>query len=57
MFVPSCLPADAFLQRAGTVPKYSAFVARGCLRRCAVDVDAARAGDDERHLRHCLVMT
>jgi CRP-like cAMP-binding protein len=37
MFVPSHLPAAAFLQRAGTVPKYSAFVARGCLRRYVID--------------------
>ena len=37
MFVPSHLPADAFLQRAGGVPKYSAFVARGCLRKYVID--------------------
>ena len=37
MFVPSRLPANAFLQRAGAIPKYSAFVARGCLRRYVID--------------------
>jgi CRP-like cAMP-binding protein len=37
MFVPASLPANDFLQRAGGVAKYSAFVARGCLRKYVID--------------------
>ena len=33
MFVASSLHANEFLQRAGAVAKYSAFVAKGCLRK------------------------
>lgn len=31
------LPAGEFLQRAGDVPRYAAFVARGCLRNYVID--------------------
>jgi CRP-like cAMP-binding protein len=37
MFVPESLVARAFLQRAGAVAKYSAFVAEGCLRKYVID--------------------
>jgi CRP-like cAMP-binding protein len=37
MFLPSTLRSGEFLQRAGTVAKYAAFVARGCLRTYAID--------------------
>ena len=39
MFVPAHLPANDFLQRAGAVAKYSAFVARGCLRKYVIDAE------------------
>jgi CRP-like cAMP-binding protein len=39
MFVPSSLPANGFLQRAGAIAKYSAFVARGCLRKYVIDAN------------------
>ena len=37
VFVPRTLPAGEFLQRAGDVPRYAAFVARGCLRSFVID--------------------
>jgi CRP-like cAMP-binding protein len=37
MFVPARLAAHQFLQRAGAVPKQSAFVAKGCLRKYVID--------------------
>jgi CRP-like cAMP-binding protein len=39
MFVPASLPANDFLQRAGAVSKYSAFVAIGCLRKYVIDAN------------------
>lgn len=36
-FVPATLRSSEFLQRAGSVAKYAAFVARGCLRTYAID--------------------
>jgi CRP-like cAMP-binding protein len=36
-FVPRTLPAGDFLQRAGDVSEYSAFVASGCLRSYVID--------------------
>ena len=36
-FVPRTLAAGDFLQRAAEVPKYAAFVARGCLRSYIID--------------------
>jgi CRP-like cAMP-binding protein len=36
-FIYKRLPAHDFFQRAGTVSKYSAFVARGCLRTYVID--------------------
>ena len=39
MFVPAHLPANDFLQRAGAVAKYSAFVAKGCLRKYVIDAE------------------
>lgn len=37
MVVPATLRAHEFLQRAGAVAKYSAFVATGCLRKYVID--------------------
>lgn len=37
MFVPATLRAGEFFLRAGDVAKHTAFVARGCLRRYAID--------------------
>src|SRR5262249_29490491 len=37
MFRPAALQSGEFLQRAGTVAKDSAFVARGCLRTYVID--------------------
>ena len=37
LFVPASLAAHAFLQRAGAVAKYSAFVVEGCLRKYVID--------------------
>ena len=37
MFVPRSLAAGEFLQRAGDVARYAAFVVRGCLRSFVVD--------------------
>lgn len=37
MFVPARLRAREFLQRAGAVAQYAAFVARGCLRSYTID--------------------
>jgi CRP-like cAMP-binding protein len=37
MFTPKSLRSGEFLQRAGEVARYSAFVAEGCLRSYAVD--------------------
>jgi CRP-like cAMP-binding protein len=37
VFLPMALKADEFLQRAGEVAKYAAFVASGCLRSYVVD--------------------
>jgi len=37
VFVARTLPAGEFLQRAGEVPRYAAFVARGCLRSFVID--------------------
>ena len=39
MFVAKHLAARAFLQRAGDVAQYAAFVARGCLRSYVIDAD------------------
>jgi CRP-like cAMP-binding protein len=36
-FLPTALRAGDFLQRAGEVAKYAAFVARGCLRSYTID--------------------
>ncbi len=36
-FVETRLPAGDFLQRAEEVPRYAAFVARGCLRQYVID--------------------
>lgn len=36
-FVDRHLPAGAFLQRAGDVPRYAVFVASGCLRNYVID--------------------
>lgn len=36
-FEPATLPSGEFLQRAGAVAKYAAFVARGCLRTYVID--------------------
>lgn len=36
-FVPAALRSGEFLQRAGEVTKYTAFVAKGCLRRYLID--------------------
>ena len=36
-FLPATLRPNEFLQRAGSVAKYAAFVARGCLRTYAID--------------------
>jgi CRP-like cAMP-binding protein len=36
-FVPRTLAAGEFLQRAGDVPRYGAFVAKGCLRSYVID--------------------
>jgi CRP-like cAMP-binding protein len=37
MFVPARLGVGEFLQRAGAVARYSAFVAKGCLRKYIID--------------------
>jgi CRP-like cAMP-binding protein len=37
VFVARRLPAGAFLQRAGDVARYAAFVAAGCLRNYVID--------------------
>lgn len=37
MFVPRRLAAGEFLQHAGDVARYAAFVARGCLRSFVID--------------------
>lgn len=37
MFVPTTLRAHEFLQRAGTVARYAAFVTKGCLRSYVID--------------------
>jgi CRP-like cAMP-binding protein len=37
MFVPTTLRSGEFLQRAGPVAKYAAFVAHGCLRTYVID--------------------
>ena len=37
VFLPMALKADEFLQRAGEVAKYAAFVASGCLRSYVID--------------------
>jgi CRP-like cAMP-binding protein len=37
MFVPARLDVGEFLQRAGAVAQYSAFVAKGCLRKYIID--------------------
>jgi CRP-like cAMP-binding protein len=37
MFLPRRLAAGEFLQRAGDVARYAAFVARGCLRSFVID--------------------
>src|SRR5262245_19906506 len=37
VFLPRMLLAGEFLQRAGEVSKYAAFVARGCLRSYVID--------------------
>ena len=37
LFVPAELEAHAIFQRAGEVARYSAFVARGCLRKYVID--------------------
>lgn len=37
MFAPTTLRAGEFLQRAGSVARYAAFVARGCLRTYVID--------------------
>jgi CRP-like cAMP-binding protein len=39
LFVPRTLKKGSFLQRAGEVPQYGAFVARGCLRSYMIDED------------------
>jgi CRP-like cAMP-binding protein len=39
MFVARRLPERAYLQRAGDVAQYAAFVARGCLRSYVVDAE------------------
>jgi CRP-like cAMP-binding protein len=39
MFVPANVRANDFLQRAGCVAKYSAFVASGCLRKYVIDAN------------------
>lgn len=36
-FVETTLPAGGFLQRAGEVARYAAFIARGCLRSYIID--------------------
>ncbi len=36
-FIETRLPAGDFLQRAGEVPRYAVFVARGCLRQYVID--------------------
>src|SRR5262245_62262463 len=36
-FIPLTLRRGEFLQRAGTVAKYTGFVARGCARKYAID--------------------
>jgi CRP-like cAMP-binding protein len=36
-FLPRTLAAGAFLQRAGDIAQYAAFVARGCLRSFVID--------------------
>ena len=38
LFLPRALPAGEFLQRAGDVANYAAFVATGCLRSYVIDV-------------------
>jgi CRP/FNR family transcriptional regulator, anaerobic regulatory protein len=37
MFLPLTLPSGGFLQRAGDISKYAAFVAKGCLRTYVID--------------------
>jgi CRP-like cAMP-binding protein len=37
VFVPRHVPAGSFLQRAGDVARYAAFVASGCLRSYVID--------------------
>jgi CRP/FNR family transcriptional regulator, anaerobic regulatory protein len=37
VFVPKHLGKGEFLQRAGEVPRYGAFIARGCLRSYVID--------------------
>src|SRR5262249_25605383 len=37
MFTPMALKTGEFLQRAGDVPRYAAFVAAGCLRSYVID--------------------
>jgi CRP-like cAMP-binding protein len=43
-FLPSALRAGEFLQRAGEVSRYAAFVASGCLRNYVID------GDGKEHI-------
>jgi CRP-like cAMP-binding protein len=38
-FIPSTLKSQEYLQRAGTVARYAAFVARGCLRTFVIDAE------------------
>src|SRR4051794_3863430 len=38
-FIPNTLPAGEFLQRAGDVARYAAFVATGCLRSYVIDAN------------------
>jgi CRP/FNR family transcriptional regulator, anaerobic regulatory protein len=39
MFVPRALRAGEFMQRAGAVAQYAAFVAQGCLRTYTIDAE------------------
>src|SRR5262245_5170821 len=40
-FVPATLAAQEYLQRAGAVAQYSAFVTKGCLRKYTIDADGS----------------
>ena len=58
MFTPRRLSAGDFLQRAGAVAQYSAFVAKGCLRTYTIDskgkeriVSSISASAHERYLQ------